>query len=144
MGDHAPRPWWPKSPGDVAALVRRLRETNAEEFFTFLVIAAAGGEWDIFKKALEESCELRPSEVRNLLGNISANAEWSLAYSILPLPPALFAYFIKVIEIGWAITRESPEVHASRRLRALVLKKAQLASGASRVLSEELKAELLR
>ena len=143
--DHTRRPWWPKSPSEVTAVVRQLRESGRYDLFIFLVIAAAGGEWKIFKKAMEEACGMRPLDVRNLLARIDATQDWSLAYSTMQLPPELFTYFINVVRIGWIIRRESPEVGTSPRLRALVLKKAQLASRATlSSMSEELRAELIR
>lgn len=145
MTQDAARPWWPKGEGDVKNAVRRLRDTGGDGLFTFLLIAAAGGQWKVFKKALETAAALQPRGVEALLDNIDANAGWSHVYSVLKFPPALFAFFIKVVKIAWTIKSESPTVAASPQLRALVLKKAESALGpGAAVPGAKLKAELLR
>jgi len=140
--DHSARPWWPKTQRNVEAVVDRLRHALEHELFAFLVIAAAGGEWKIFHRAMEVCCRLRPAEVDALVQQVGATPDWSSAYARGCIPPDLFAFFVKVVEIRRQIERESPEVAASSRLRPLVLKKALLASGASARVSPELKTAL--
>jgi len=144
MLNHVEQPWWPKSSRDIEATIRRLNVAGRQNLFVFLVIAAAGAEWKIFSEAMENACDLSRTQVRDLLLKVYASPAWSSAYATARLPPALFTFFITVVRLSRTITRQSPQILSSHRLRVMVIKKALLeADGESRIVHEGLRAQLI-
>ncbi len=126
---HATRPWWPKTTTEVDSLMQSGADTKGRRSFVFLILAAAGAEWDLFLKGMERVCGLSSSEAENLLLDVGVNMPWSSAYASGGLPPSLFHLFIKAVQIGRRIAQQSPQIRPSHQLRVMVLEKALAAVG---------------